>query len=313
MNENKKQEKFSDLQIIIDALQKDNPDNPDLLKRVEDWKEIERKREEFLNRFPSPKGCWTEEQIEEVDSKVYSADHLIFSDAMMELTFNALFRKEIHQLIAKHTKPIDGDFLLLLTAELLPFLSSLKHLNNTLSKKVTWRNEGEKEEAIQQALTELWERWADKKPYIELIEKVVEGEYTKILPRAVRNRLIDEYRKKEGLISLDKVVETANGSKTTILDILTPEYDFLQTQPQEMEEYFTQEQRQQLEQLLGKTGLKILEYRLKNTEIIGLEGEKKGIAQALRIAESTVGLYVGTKNRIGIFAEKAGQICKILS
>ena len=138
-------------------------------------------------------------------------------------------------------------------------------------------------------------------------------------PTVVESKQIDAWRNKHrqkrypegGFVSLDAEVETTDGSRTSMLEILEAESESLRTQPQEIEEDFTPEQRRQLEKLLGKTGWDIFEYRYRHPDIIG-HGEKKIIAQALGIAESTVGRYIGTQKRIGIIEANAEKIQKIL-
>lgn len=141
-----------------------------------------------------------------------------------------------------------------------------------------------------------------------------------LLRRAEKTDVIDKIREQTGPSQnpeggfeyMDAVGERKNGTLTSMLEILE-EDESLQTQPnEEIDEGITQEQREQLEQLLGKTGLNIFEYRHRHPEITG-HGEKKIIAQALGIAESTVGIYTGTKKRIGIIEANAEKIKKILN
>lgn len=304
MDKSKMQETLSDRQLVINALREDNQDNPDFLNKVKRWEEIEKTREMVLSRFPPPKGMWTlseiEKGIKEKDPEAYSAQvHFIYSDEMMKLMFNALFREDIHQFIAKHAgSQIDDYFLryiiklMMTTRELLKLHERLKHQGS--------------EDDIQNALKELWERWTTKEPYLTLLEKVIAGEFAKILPTAVMNKRVSEYK-----IRMREV---------SVLELLMTECEPLQMQPEPIEEEITQEQREQLEALLGEKGRAILEYRLQHPEIVGKHGEKKIIAEALRcndlrIAESTVGEYIGRQKHdgtryIGILEKKAKAIQK---
>jgi len=153
----------------------------------------------------------------------------------------------------------------------------------------------------------------------EFFVQGMEGQKFNYLPLEMRNHLINEIRKQKrrmppgGFQSLDIEVEDAHGIKTPMAEILTDKNDFLQSLPTEIEDTFTTKQQQQLEELLGKTGLKIFEFRCQHFEMAGERGEKKIIAKALEIAESTVANYIGTKNHEGIFETKANEILKILS
>jgi hypothetical protein len=136
------------------------------------------------------------------------------------------------------------------------------------------------------------------------------------LRHAANFDVIDELHKQTGPMRNPEggfeYMDAAGERKNEALKLEILANESLQTQPnEEIEEEFTQEQREQLEQLLGETGLKIFEYRY-HSEITG-HGEKKIIAQALGIAESTVGIYIGTKNRIGIIEANAEKIQKILN
>lgn len=141
-----------------------------------------------------------------------------------------------------------------------------------------------------------------------------------LLRRAANLDVIDEIRRQTapirnpegGFEYMDAVGEGKNGNMTSMLELLEAEYEPLQTQPEEFDEGITQEQREQLEALLGETGLEIFEYRYQHPEIAGQHGEKKIIAQALGIAESTVGRYISTQKRIGIIEANAEKIQKIL-
>jgi len=150
-----------------------------------------------------------------------------------------------------------------------------------------------------------------KNRFLNMVTAQVEGGKHWFTPESHKQFLEDQKTSwgiKHPMSWLDE--EAENGR--TKLEILSGEHEELQTTPYEYEEdALTPKQQEALKELLGKTGLKILEYRLQHPQIIGEHGEKKKIAQALGIAESTVGRYIGTKNRPGIFRVKAEEIKKI--
>jgi hypothetical protein len=171
-------------------------------------------------------------------------------------------------------------------------------------------------------LGELLSEQIDKLKELSVEEFFIQAMEEKLhyLPYDVRNRFVDEIRKQNaqkrmpsrGFVSLDEVTEDEHGEKVPMLELLEADGEKLQTQPMtKVEEELTQAQRQQLENLLGKKGLKIFEYRYRHSNFAGQEGEGKEISRVLGIAESTVGRYIGTKNRIGIFEVKANEIRSI--
>lgn len=153
----------------------------------------------------------------------------------------------------------------------------------------------------------------------ELLEACIgeKGEF-KYFPNAFKNFVISELRKQttKDEIPTEKTISlnaTTPDGQSTILEYIENKHEEFQTSLDEyVGEILSQEQRRQLKELLGETGLKIIEYRLQHPENIKQHSEKKIIAQALDIAESTVGKYIGTKSKIGIIEEKAEEIAEII-
>ena len=179
--------------------------------------------------------------------------------------------------------------------------------------------EVEKESFIGESIVELNQKLSDKN-LRELIVEAVEGNL-KYFPRSVYKRMFNIRKKQlrqekyhEGeLVRLD---DTKEGVQ--ISELLVGKYDTLQTQPQEIDEGISQEQRKLLEALLGENGLRIFEYRHQHPGAVGTRGERKEIAGALGIAGSTVAEYIGSKKRdgtkrIGTLEQKSKKILEIFS
>ncbi|MFQ6115793.1 MAG: sigma factor-like helix-turn-helix DNA-binding protein [bacterium] len=177
MNKDKNQDTLSERQLIIDALREDNQDNPDFLRKVEEWERIEKNRKKNLRRFLPP---------------------IIYSDAMMGAMFDTWFREDIHKFIAKHAGSQIDDYFLRYVVELPMTLEEFLKLHKLLEHQGS-------EDDIQNALMKLLECWTTKEPYLTLLEKVVAGEFAKILPTVVERKRVDEYRKMKRFVSLEAV------------------------------------------------------------------------------------------------------------
>jgi hypothetical protein len=204
--------------------------------------------------------------------------------------------------------------------EVLASQESFQFLFNRILQAVNFNMpQDEKEELINSFLGQ-WIVTLKEMPFETLCHEVF---FTNTV---IRRKFIDEWRGQykqrtypsDGFEYLDAETINSDGRKVSTLELLEGKYESLQTQPEEIALAITPEQLLQLQQLLGKTGLNILEYRYRHPEMIGQHGEKKIIAEALGIAESTVGEYIGRQKRdgtkhVGILERKASAIQQILA
>jgi len=100
--------------------------------------------------------------------------------------------------------PISSEFFKLVTRRL-NSLNSLNRLTEAVRSRVEHPNQAELEEAIQEVIEDLWERWSRREPFVKLVEKSIAGEFDKIIPKAVRNRLIDNYRRRKRVIPFEVI------------------------------------------------------------------------------------------------------------
>lgn len=193
---------------------------------------------EFFRRFPK-----LEESYASIKEKMENAPAIL----KLKLFLSALFREVEFDIIAKLAQEIIDKVVFKQAVNIVaPEVTRLtmKELHQACKKldKKDYQDlvsdNHKREELFQELLWKESEKWANEKPYVELVQKTLEGFFNATLPEFARKDLIDadrtERRKKrcpsDGYIYLDETVETDRGtiSRRELLEQTKPA---LQTQP----------------------------------------------------------------------------------
>jgi hypothetical protein len=190
----------------------------------------------------------------------------------------------------------------MLQAEIQPILK-----NWYMPQEATSHQRDARASSIHLSIVKLLEQMKEL-PLRDAYTRAAAGEL-EVLRTQAQNDFISELRKQTaqkrmpegGIQSLDDEVELEDGTRVPLTSSSATE----NAQSLEIDEDFTQEQLNALDQALGETGRKIFVYRYQHQEIVG-RGEGKIIARALEYTPSTVSKY------LKIIEAKASMIKKIM-
>ncbi|MFQ5770028.1 MAG: hypothetical protein ACE5HX_05805 [bacterium] len=249
-------------------------------KEFQDWIE-EYVQKEFQE--------WAEEQIQhsvvsgqpfrglvwhwgELKLMAYYVDEIaerVSSSGLKSQTFNALLREDYQSL----------------------FKRSENIANGLMPSNQSWAWEDTKKDVVTDWIIKL-----RSKPFHEQLQKLG------VTHKAIRDSLIDALRKKEhqpSFISLDENIETSNGRNLPLIELLS-----VQPEQADIEEPLTDKQRKQIENVIGKIGLKIVEYRKEHPGIASAHGEVKTLSNALGHHRNTIRKYLEKIDQIKQKIEK---------
>lgn len=155
---------------------------------------------EFLHRFPK-----LEERYTSIKANAYAIPGLyrfILSEPVLKLFLSALLREIQFDLITKLATGIIDKVVFKQAVIAAPEVTMLtvRELHQACKKldKKDYQDlvsdNHTREELFQELLWKEAEKWANEKPYVELVQKVLEGFFTATLPKFARRDLIDENR-----------------------------------------------------------------------------------------------------------------------